>query len=233
MLAVALVLSSVAEASRAHGRGLTGRDELERHAHIFLGVFRVGHGGRFGAEIGSKAGSVVAGACKRQYVWRELMMGEGGELGSGFPRTLFRQDMLSLRASADSSAAYDDHRNPLSTPPVKSIADMQSTRFLGANMMRQQAATSMVRSRVAPMLRTQPTRGLRLQATPKMSMPVPVCHARDEKCDVAFADTLTEGGTLGSAAREHLPEMHLKTNYSPQHTRSPSACARSRRSPRS
>lgn len=61
---------------------------------------------------------------------------------------------------------------------------MQSTRFLAANMLRQQAAAAspLLRSRAVPMLRSQPiiktqpsmVRTLRLQATPKMRMPVPV-----------------------------------------------------------
>ncbi|GAB7360361.1 hypothetical protein MBLNU230_g8319t1 [Neophaeotheca triangularis] len=50
---------------------------------------------------------------------------------------------------------------------------MQSTRFLATNMLRAQAPLRMQATKAAPMLRMQPTRGLRMQASPKMKMPVP------------------------------------------------------------
>ena len=50
---------------------------------------------------------------------------------------------------------------------------MQSTRFLGASMLRlQPSALNALKQRA--MLPMQPVRGLRLQASPKMKMPVPV-----------------------------------------------------------
>lgn len=59
----------------------------------------------------------------------------------------------------------------------RDTVSMQSTRFLAANMLRQRAANSMVHNRIVPTLRMQPTRSLRLQATPKMRFPVPVCES--------------------------------------------------------
>lgn len=68
----------------------------------------------------------------------------------------------------------DNEVHILSTPAI--LLKMQSTRFLAANMLRQQTASSMLQKRIVPMLRMHPSRSLRLQATPRLGMAAPVWH---------------------------------------------------------
>ena len=84
------------------------------------------------------------------------------------PRTgRIRQVRLASCDDSDclsSKQLYTIRRLQLSLSPLYRLHDtMQSTR-----------AFNMLRQRAMPAFRAQPTRGLRLQASPKMRMPVPV-----------------------------------------------------------
>jgi hypothetical protein len=105
---------------------------------------------------------------------------DGGEVERG-PCIAPRPDSFDVPASVGRTTAIDRiwfyrllHSSPLFNQADLKPAEMQSTRSLAAGMLRQQTASSMLRTQAMPMLRNQQLRSLRLQAAPKMRMPVPV-----------------------------------------------------------
>jgi hypothetical protein len=170
---VPAVRVSVSLLSRCRYSGLAGRTshELEGHGHALLIVRHVCGISR-GVDWSGVGGGVAAGwsACWSSMRSRWLSQGRRRRRRKpgGTCRIRFALSGELRLQQARTGACYTIEPNPQTLSPHNSTHTMSSTR-----------AFNMLRQRAMPAFRAQqPVRGLRLQASPKMKMPVPVSLPR-------------------------------------------------------